>query len=88
MSYDSNFTPLFLKLLGKLDKPVRDRVLTAVAEVVKDPRRGSQLVFSRQVCYKWKVGDYRMIYRIDARRKAVTFIIVDHRSRIYKHHRL
>lgn len=88
MSYDSEFTPLFLKLLGKIDKQVKERVLTAITEVVRDPKRGSQLVFSRQVCFKWKVGDYRMIYRIDARKKVVTFIIIDHRSRIYKHHGL
>ncbi len=88
MSYDSEFTPLFLKLLGKLDKQVRERVLNAIAEVVKDPKRGSQLVFSRQVCFKWKIGDYRMIYKIDARRKTVTFIVVDHRSRIYERHML
>ncbi|HEY4699455.1 MAG TPA: hypothetical protein VIH27_03685 [Nitrososphaerales archaeon] len=58
MSYDPEFTPLFLKLLGKQGKQVRERVLNAIAEIITDPKRGSHLVFSRQVCFKWKIGDY------------------------------
>ena len=84
MNYGSEFTPLFLKLLAKLDEQIRERVLKAVEEVLKDPRSGSRLVFSQQVCFKWRVGDYRMIYKIDERRKTVNFIVVDHRGRIYK----
>lgn len=87
MSYASEFTPIFLKLLGRFDKQVKERVLKALEEVLKDPRRGSRLVFAQEVCFKWRVGDYRIIYRIDERRKIVTFIVVDHRGRIYKRYR-
>lgn len=55
MSYESEFTPLFMKLLARLDKPIREHVLKAIE---------------------------------DERRKRVTFIVVDHRSRIYKRYRL
>ncbi|MFQ5762128.1 MAG: type II toxin-antitoxin system RelE/ParE family toxin [Candidatus Bathyarchaeia archaeon] len=88
MNYESEFTPLFLKLLAKLDKQIKARVLKALEDVLTDPRSGSQLIFAQQICFKWRVGDYRMIYKIDERRKIVTFVVVDHRRRIYKRHRL
>ena len=84
MKYESEFTPTFLKLLRKLDRPIKEYVMKAVEEVLNDPRKGSQLVFAKQVCFKWRIGDYRMIYTIDDARKVVTFIVVDHRSRVYK----
>ena len=83
MKYGSEFTPIFLKLLRKLDRPIKERVVQAVEEVLENPRRGSQLVFAKQVCFKWRIGDYRMIYTIEEGRKVVTFIVVDHRSRVY-----
>lgn len=58
MNYESEFTPTFLKLLRKLDRQIKERVL-------KDPRKGSQFVFAKHVCFKWRIGDYRMIYTID-----------------------
>jgi mRNA-degrading endonuclease RelE of RelBE toxin-antitoxin system len=45
-------------------------------------------VFASPVCFKWRVGDYRMIYTIDEKRKVLTFIVVDHRSKVYKRYRL
>ena len=85
MTYETEFTPTFLKLLRKLDKPIKERVLKAVTEIANEPRKGSQLVFAKEVCFKWRIGDYRMIYTIDQRRRVVTFVVVDHRSRVYKH---
>jgi len=84
MRYESEFTPTFLKLLRKLDRPIKERVIKAVEEALDDPRKGAQLLFAEQVCFKWRIGDYRMIYMIDDGRKVVTFIMVDHRSRVYK----
>lgn len=88
MNYGSEFTPTFLKLLKKLDRQIKERVLKTIEEVLKDPRKGSQLVFAGHVCFKCRIGDYRMIYTIDEGQKLVTFIVVDHRSRIYKRYRL
>ena len=39
-------------------------------------------------CYKWRIEDYRVIYTIDERRRVVTFAVVDHQSRMYKHWRV
>jgi len=71
-----------------LNRQIRERVLKTIEEVLSDPRRGSQLVFAKHVCFKWSIGDYRMIYTIDEKRKVVTFIVVDRRSRVYKRYGL
>jgi len=34
MRYESEFTPTFLKLLRKLDKPIKERVVKAVEEIL------------------------------------------------------
>ena len=34
--------------------------------------------------YKLRVGDWRVVYRINHSRKTITIYAVDHRSRIYK----
>ena len=87
MNYASQFTPLFLRHLKRLDKRIRERVLEVLEEILDEPRRGSQLVYSQQVAFKWRVGDYRIIYAIDERRRIVTFVVVDHRSRVYRRYR-
>jgi mRNA-degrading endonuclease RelE of RelBE toxin-antitoxin system len=48
MSYASEFTPVFVKLLTKLDKQILERVLRAVEDILIDPRQGSRLVYSEQ----------------------------------------
>ena len=61
MIYASELAPVFLKLLGKLDKQVKERVLGALEEILKDPRRGSRLIFAQQVYFRWRVGDRRKL---------------------------
>ena len=84
MSYSSEFAPVFLRLAKKLDKQIKDRIFEALEEILRNPRSGSQLVYSKQVMFKWRVGDYRIIYLVNEERKTITFLTVDHRSRVYK----
>lgn len=84
MSYSSEFAPVFLRLAKKLDKQIKDRIFEALEEILRNPRSGSQLVYSKQVMFKWRVGDYRIIYLVNEERKKITFLTVDHRSRVYK----
>ena len=67
MSYKSEFTRLFLKLLDKLDEKSRELVLNAIDEVLNDPRNGSQRVFERQALFMWwdcAVSNMRIVYEI------------------------
>jgi len=55
MDYVSEFTLLFLKLLGKLDKQDRYHALKAIVEAVMDPRELCNLFFQSKFASNGKL---------------------------------
>ena len=84
VSYRILTTRRFLRHLKRLEGEVRERVLDAVREVSERPYLGSTLMFDERRLYKFRVGDYRLVYEVDEEKKAVLFLIVDHRRRVYR----
>jgi mRNA interferase RelE/StbE len=84
VSYRILTTRRFLRHLKRLEGEVRERVLDAVREVSERPYLGSTLMFDERRLYKFRVGDYRLVYEVDEENKAVLFLIVDHRRRVYR----
>ena len=87
VSYRILTTRRFLRHLKRLEGEVRERVLDAVREVSERPYLGSTLMFDERRLYKFRVGDYRLVYEVDEEKKAVLFLIVDHRRRVYREFR-
>ena len=83
-SYRILATKRFLRHLKRLDREVRERILNAIRAVSERPYLGSTLIFDERRLYKFRVGDYRLVYEIDEEKKAVLFLIVDHRRRVYR----
>lgn len=83
-SYRIITTKRFLRHLKKLDSNVKERILDAVQEISERPYVGSTLVYDERKLYKFRVGDYRLIYEVDETARSVLFLIVDHRSRVYR----
>ena len=86
-SYRILTTRRFLRHLKRLEGEVRERVLDAVREVSERPYLGSTLMFDERRLYKFRVGDYRLVYEVDEEKKAVLFLIIDHRRRVYREFR-
>jgi mRNA interferase RelE/StbE len=70
--------------LRKLDRPVRKRILNRLSwfaahfeEIIPEPLSGD---FTNT--YKFRVGDWRIIYRL--RNKRILILAVGHRREIYK----
>lgn len=42
------------------------------------------MIFDERRLYKFRVGGYRLVYEVDEENKAVLFLIVDHRRRVYR----
>ncbi len=70
--------------LGKLDRPIRKRILTRISwfaahfnESIPEPLSGD---FAST--YKFRVGDWRIIYTIQDER--ILILAVGHRREIYK----
>ena len=77
-------TKRFLRHQKRLDSRVKERILDAIREVSERPYLGSTLIFDERRLYKFRVGDYRLVYEIDEEKKAVLFLVVDHRRRVYR----
>lgn len=75
--------------LSKLDKPIARRIMTFLRERIaglEDPRslghalRGAHL----GELWKYRIGDYRIIARLEDDRLCVLVVKVGHRSQVYR----
>ena len=84
MPYKAALTRNFLRQLKKLPENVKNRVLKAVDELICNPFLGVRLRGELGGRWRWRVGKYRIIYRIDQTLKLVIFLDVDLRKKIYE----
>ena len=71
------------KDIKRLDRPVRVRVLDAIAGLVADPyRQGARQLESG--IFRYRVSQYRIIYNVDNDTVTVRVVRVRHRSVVYK----
>jgi len=82
--YKAALTKNFLRELKKLPENVRKRVLTAVDELIRNPFLGVRLRGELKGKWRWRVGKYRIIYRIDQTSQLVIFLDVGLRKKIYE----
>ena len=73
--------------LKKLDKPIQERIRKYVKNLreLSNPRmRGEALTGNLSEFWKYKVGDYRLICRIQDDKLIVLVVSIGHRSKIYR----
>lgn len=73
------------KELRKLDASVRKRVIEAIADLADDPRPGGCKKLKARDGYRIRVGDYRVVYTVDASRITVVVVKVGPRGGVYDH---
>ena len=72
-----------IKFLQKLNENDRKRIFSAI-EKLEDPfSQPYEKVKGRKDLYRIRVGDYRIIYRVDKLNKIVSVHLVDKRERVY-----
>jgi mRNA interferase RelE/StbE len=88
MAWKVDISPTALKQLGKLDKPVADRILNFLRERVEkleDPRQlGARLQGTLSGFWKYRVGDYRLICSLENDRLVVLVLRIGHRREVYR----
>ena len=86
MGWQVEFLPDALKQLSKLDKPVARRIVDYIEARIAgsaDPRSaGKGLTGDRSGKWRYRVGDYRVLCKIDDGRLVVLVIEVGHRSTV------
>jgi mRNA interferase RelE/StbE len=71
--------------LAGLPQPVRGRVTRALAALAAQPRPpGAKLLSGPDRIWRIRVGDYRILYRVDDDRVVVVVVRIRHRSIAYR----
>jgi len=82
MSFELKSTPKFEKLFRKLEREIQAKVLKQISSLMTDPFQGKSLHGSLKGKFSLRVGDYRVIYRVEG--NVVLLLVVGHRKKIYE----
>jgi mRNA interferase RelE/StbE len=83
--YSIEFLPTALKELSKLPLEVQQRIADRIDELKTNPYPpGIKALKNGDGRLRLRVGDYRVIYRIEADNLVIIVIKVGHRRNIYK----
>ena len=88
MVWTIEFLPEAAKELRKLDRQVAARIVRTLEERIApldDPRQiGSALVGEHAGYWRWRIGDFRVVARVEEERITVLVVRVAHRREVYR----
>ena len=86
MAYKAIWHEETLKDLKKLDRTTAKKIVAKVKNyLIQDPvKLGLPLKGTLKGLYRYRIGDYRIIYVIDQAEKKIVILNVNHRKKIYK----
>lgn len=85
--YKLQFTDSADKIFQKIDFTARKRISDYLDReaLLKNPKSfGSAMLYDYKGSWRYRVGDYRIICRIEENRLLVLVIDIGHRSSVYK----
>lgn len=83
MTYQLAFTEEAAERIRKLDKAVRGRVQKALDRLCEHPDLGKPLTGMLSGRWSYRVGDYRILYKIHRQELVILILTVGHRRHIY-----
>ena len=85
MAYLVVFTSAAQRSIGQLDRSIAARIKPRILRLADDPRpRGSVKLAGADDLYRIRMGDYRVVYRVDDSKQLVEITIVAHRREVYR----
>jgi mRNA interferase RelE/StbE len=72
---------------GHADRPLAQKLVRCFAHLERDPRRHNNIKrLSGRLAgrLRYRIGDWRVIYRIDDRARQVIVLLMAHRSEVYE----
>ena len=85
MNYQLLITSQAEKQMAKLGKNLQDKVDEAILTLESNPRPPNSLKLTTRKAWRLKIGEIRVVYEIDDKKKVVIILMVDFRKNIYKH---
>ncbi len=88
MAWTIEFVPEAAKELKKLGRSEAARIVRTLDEriaVLEDPRTmGAPLKGEHEGYWRWRIGDYRVIARIEAAQILILVVRIGHRREVYR----
>jgi mRNA interferase RelE/StbE len=85
MRYALEFTASAARELERFDKQVERRITTKITSLSDDPFPGDvKKMKGLEDHFRIRIGDYRVVYRVDGKRVIVVIVRVGHRREIYR----
>ena len=82
--YKVVITTSIQKYLNKLPDALADKLENAMIKLEENPRPNGSEKMSVKSAYRFRVGDYRIIYTIEDKILLVTVIDAGHRREVYR----
>ena len=82
--YELVYSPTALKTLEKLDKNVQERIVSALERLRIRPESCDIKRLVGMPGYRFRVGDYRVIFDIDKNELKILVLKVGHRKNVYE----
>jgi mRNA interferase RelE/StbE len=72
------------KSVSKFPIPIQDKIDKAFNIIKENPLKGEKLHGELKNYYKYRVGDYRIVYQFDSKTSTVILVKVEHRQGVYR----
>ena len=84
-NYSVSFKASAAKELKKLPSELQHRIADGIERLVKDPRiSGVVKLKGNDDLYRFRVGEYRIIYNINDLKQKITIVRIRHRRDVYR----
>lgn len=84
MTYRLSILPRAQKELAQVPHDTYERIVAAIRKLSEEPRPPGCRKLSGREGWRIRVGDYRVLYGIDERERAVTVQHIGHRRDVYR----
>lgn len=84
--YTVEFLRSAARAFAKLERPVQRRLASRIDRLAEDPRAGDvrKLRGTDDDVWRLRVGDFRVLYRIEDDRLLILVVAVGHRRSVYR----
>lgn len=83
MTFRAVYTEEAARRIRKLDGSIRERVRKAIERLTADPKIGKRLTGLLSDRWSYRVGDWRILYKVRKAELIILVLTVGHRSKVY-----
>lgn len=84
MTYRVRYTEEAARRLAKLDKAVKDRIRRAIVRLSEHPELGKRLTGLLSDRWSYRVGDWRILYKVKKNELVILVLTVGYRRDVYE----